>query len=195
MRAPGDFDRGQVAGYHVGRMSDHDDILAAAGAYAAAFGAEGGLPAPPARRMAVLTCMDARIHPEALLGLSEGDAHVVRNAGGRASGDALRSLILSTNLMGVTWIVVIHHTDCAIGRLSNDEIRARLRDATGVDAADVVDFLPFMDLDESVVEDARAIREHLLIPGGVAIEGYVFDVTTGRLREVPAATDAGRPRG
>ena len=163
-------------------MSELPAILEANQRYAAGF-AEGGLPMPPARRLAVLTCMDARIDPAKALGLAEGDAHVIRNAGGRASDDALRSLVISQQLLGTREVLVIHHTDCGMLTFTNEQLRERLRRDLNADAA-AVDFLPFADLEESVRQDVATIRSSPLVPDDVAVRGFVYDVRTGRLREV-----------
>ena len=163
-------------------MSVIPELLAANARYADRFRG-GDLPSPPARRVAVLTCMDARLVPHRFLGLEEGDAHVIRNAGGRASDDALRSLILSYKLLGTREFLVIHHTDCGMLGFDNEQLREQLRRDTGADASQI-DFLPFRDLDDSVRQDARAIRDSPLIPDAIAVRGFVFDVRTGRLREV-----------
>lgn len=158
------------------------ELLAANERYAAAF-TKGDLPMPPGRHVAVLVCMDARLHPEKFLGLDEGDAHVIRNAGGRASDDALRSLIISYKLLGTREFLVIHHTDCGMLTFTNDQLRDILRNDLNADASGI-DFLPFSDLDESVREDVQAIRSSPLIPDDISVSGFVFDVKTGRLREV-----------
>ena len=127
--------------------------------------------------------MDARLHPERFLGLEIGDAHVIRNAGGRASDDAIRSLIISSNLLGTNEYVVIHHTDCGMLTFTNDDLRSKLAEQYGADASGV-DFLPFGDLEESVREDVRRIRGSSFIPGDIPVSGYVYDVRTGRLNPV-----------
>ena len=159
-----------------------DELLAANERYAAGFD-KGDLPLPPARQLAILVCMDARIDPAKALGLAEGDAHVIRNAGGRASDDALRSLAISHELLGTREVVVIHHTDCGMLTFTNEQIRQRLRDRLGADAAGV-DFLPFGDLDQSVRDDVAAISASPLVPDEVAVSGFVYEVRTGRLRRV-----------
>ncbi len=158
------------------------EMLTANERYAAGF-TKGDLPMPPARHVAVLVCMDARLHPEKFLGLEEGDAHVVRNAGGRASDDAIRSLVISYKLLGTREFLVIHHTDCGMLTFTNDQLREMLRNDLNADASEI-DFLPFSDLDESVRQDVQTIRSSPLIPGDVSVSGFVFDVKTGRLREV-----------
>lgn len=158
------------------------DLLSANERYAAGF-TKGDLPMPPGRHVSVLACMDARLHPEKFLGLDEGDAHVIRNAGGRASDDALRSLIISYKLLGTREFVVIHHTDCGMLTFTNDQLRDILRNDLNADASGI-DFLPFSDLDESVRQDVQTIRSSPLIPDDISVSGFVFDVKTGRLREV-----------
>lgn len=152
---------------------------------------KGNLPMPPGRHAAVLTCMDARLHPEKFLGLDIGDAHVIRNAGGRASEDALRSLIISSHLLGTNEYLVIHHTDCGMLTFSNEDLQQKLRKETGKDASGI-DFLPFSDLEESVREDVRRIQESPFIPEGIPVRGFIYDVRTGRLQQVAEAAAAGR---
>lgn len=161
-------------------MSEVSTFVKANERYAASF-KKGSLPMPPARRVAVLACMDARLDPARILGLEEGDAHVVRNAGGRAA-DALRSLVISQELLGTREVVVIHHTDCGMLTFTNDQLKQRLREGRGADAD--LDFLPFSDLDQSVRDDVKAIREWRLLLPGVPVTGFVYDVRTGRLRQV-----------
>ncbi len=184
------------------------EILAANDAYAADFGDKGQLPMPPGRRFAILTCMDARLDPAKYAGLAEGDAHVIRNAGGRASDDAIRSLVISYKLLGTREWFVIHHTDCGMETFTNaimtDLLSQSLKTAS-VDASGwhdsgegpgsveggYINFLPISDLAASVVEDVRRIRAHPLVPRGIPIHGYIYDVRTGHLAEVPGATSAG----
>ena len=150
------------------------------------------VPGRPARRLAILTCMDARIEPLPALGLQPGDAHVIRNAGGRASEDAIRSLVVSTNLLGTREILVIHHTDCGMNRNSEADIRHHLLAHLGVDSGDT-DFLTFSDLDESIRGDVELIRSSPLLPKDIQVSGMVFDVATGLLHPVdPADADAAR---
>lgn len=167
-------------------MSTTEDLLRKNRQYAEAFD-QGGKPMPPARKVAILTCMDARLHPERFLGLEIGDAHVVRNAGGRASDDAVRSLIISSQLLGTREYLVIHHSDCGMLTFSNDDLRNKLAADTGADASHI-DFLPFTDLGGSVRDDVRRIRESPFIPGDVLVAGFVYDVDTGAL--TPVETDA-----
>jgi carbonic anhydrase len=147
---------------------------------------KGDLPMPPAQRFVVLTCMDARLHPEKFLGLDLWDAHVIRNAGGRASDDALRSLIISSRLLGTDEYAVIHHTDCGMLTFTNDDLREKLRADTGRDASRL-DFLPFSDLEQSVRDDVRRVRENPFIPADVTVSGWIYDVKTGQIREVVPA--------
>jgi len=163
-------------------MSATEDFLRANESYAAIF-QKGDLPMPPARHVAVLTCMDARLHPSRFLGLNEGDAHVIRNAGGRASDDAIRSLVISQQLLGTNTVLVIHHTDCGMVTFSNEDLRARLKQELHVDAGDI-DFLPFRDLEQSVRDDVAKIKSSPLIPDNVEISGFIYDVRTGKLLPV-----------
>ena len=167
-------------------MSTIDELLQANESYARAFD-RGHLPLPPARRLAILTCMDARILPSRALGLEEGDAHVIRNAGGRAR-DALRSLIISQRLLGTREIVVIHHTDCGMLTFSNRELRDKVKEDLGSDTGEF-DFLPFQDLEESVREDIEFLTATQLLNPDTLIRGFVYDVRSGRLQEVKVAAD------
>jgi carbonic anhydrase len=158
------------------------EIQAANERYAAGF-TKGDLPMPPGRKFAVLACMDARLDPARVLGLEEGDAHVIRNAGGRASPDALRSLIISYKLLGTREFLVIHHTDCGMLTFSNEQIREMLAADPGADASSI-DFLPFSDLEASVREDVATVRSSPLIPNDIPVTGFVYDVRSGRLETV-----------
>ena len=163
-------------------MAVLDELLAANEGYATGF-TKGHLPMPPGRQVAVLTCMDARMDPAQFLGLEEGDAHVIRNAGGRASEDAIRSLTISHKLLGTREFVVIHHTNCGMETFTNEQLREQLDHDLGADAS-TVEFLPFTDLDESVRQDVETIRSSPFIPQDIPVSGYVYDVGSGRLREV-----------
>lgn len=163
-------------------MTVTDDLLNANQQHAETF-EHGHLPMPPARKVAVLTCMDARLHPETFLGLSVGDAHVIRNAGGRASDDAIRSLIISSRLLGTNEYLVIHHTDCGMLTFRNEDLHRKLADETGKDASSI-DFLPFADLEESVRGDMNRVKRDPFIPNDILVRGFVYDVRTGRLTEV-----------
>jgi carbonic anhydrase len=163
-------------------MAELDTMLEANEQYASGFD-QGGLGMPPARAVAVVACMDARLHPAKLLGLKEGDAHVIRNAGGRASDDAVRSLIISSRLLGTREFAVVHHTDCGMLTFSNDDLRGKLSAETGQDASDI-DFLPFGDLDQSVRDDVATIKASPFLDEDIPVRGFVYDVKTGRLREI-----------
>jgi len=187
----------------------HDEVLHANRRYAEAFGDKARLALPPARGFAILTCMDARIDPAKLAGLAEGDAHVIRNAGGRASDDAIRSLVISHKLLGTNEWFVIHHTNCGMELFSDDVIRDLLAQSLatatfdgarwtdpggggGSRAGDFIDWLTIKDLADSVVVDVDRIRQHPLVPRSIPIHGYIYEVTSGRLVEVPPATERGR---
>ncbi len=190
-------------------MSVLDEVLTSNAEYAADFGDKGTLALPPARGFAILTCMDARLDPAKYAGLAEGDAHVIRNAGGRASDDAIRSLVISYKLLGTKEWFVIHHTDCGMEFFTDEVIRSLLANSLetaelGADGfrdvgtgpgsreGDYIDWLTISDQSVSVTEDVRRIKAHPLVPGRIPVYGYVYDVATGRLVEVPAATEAGR---
>jgi carbonic anhydrase len=162
-------------------MSASDELIQANAEYARTFD-RGDLPMPPARKLAIVTCMDARIVPSRQFGLDEGDAHVIRNAGGRAR-DALRSLVISQRLLATNEIAIIHHTDCGMLTFTNPDLHAKVKQDLGADASSI-DFLPFTDLEESVREDVAFLLSSPLIPGDVVIRGFVYDVRTGRLSEV-----------
>jgi carbonic anhydrase len=170
-------------------MAVIDDLLRANERYATNF-EHGDLPLPPARRLAIVTCMDARIIPSKAFGLEEGDAHVIRNAGGRAR-DSLRSIIISQRLLGTREVAVIHHTDCGMLTFSNRDLRQKVKDDLGQDTGEF-DFLPFQDLDESVKEDIEFLQATQLLDPATLIRGFVYDVRTGKLREVkvPAGAEA-----
>lgn len=163
-------------------MAVTPELLAANTRYAASFN-KGHLQMPPGRKVAILTCMDARLDPAKALGLSEGDAHVVRNAGGRASADALRSLTISQQLLGTREILVIHHTDCGMLTFKNEELRAKLKSELGADASEI-DFLPFSDVAQSVREDVATVRNSPYILKDTPIAGFIYDVKTGRVTPV-----------
>ena len=162
-------------------MSASDELLRANAEYAKTFDL-GDLPIPPARRLAIVTCMDSRIFPSRAFGLKAGDAHIIRNAGGRAR-DALRSLIISERMFGTNEIAVIHHTDCGLLTLNNEDFKARLKKELGADASGI-DFLPFTDVEESVREDIEFLRSSPLIPADVTVRGFVYDVRNGKLKEI-----------
>jgi carbonic anhydrase len=181
-----------------------DEVMAVNEAYVSTFGDKSNLPLPPARHFAILTCMDARLDPAKFAGLKEGDAHVIRNAGGRASDDAVRSLVISHKLLGTNEWFVIHNTDCGMETFTDEVMRSLLRQSLdaaelGVDGwrdvgsgpgsseGEFIDWLTISDQAESVISDVRRIRSHPLVPSSVAIYGYIYDVRSGRLIEVPEA--------
>lgn len=166
-------------------MPVRDELLAANQQFSANF-AQGDLPMPPARQVAVLACMDARLHPETFLGLAIGDAHMIRNAGGRASDDAIRSLVISSSLLGTREYLVIHHTDCGMLTFSNDDLHQKLKAERGADAS-AIDFLPFSDLEQSVRDDVQTIKASPLLDPSIAVSGFVYDVRTGKLTAVEGA--------
>ena len=163
-------------------MTEAEKFRKANEAYAATFD-RGNLPMPPTRHVAILTCMDARLHPARFLGLELGDAHVIRNAGGRASDDAIRSLVISEQLLGTNEVVVIHHADCGMLTFSNEDLRAKLEQDLHANA-DHIDFLPFKDLEQSVRDDVATIKNSPLIPDSVAVSGFIYDVHSGKLLPV-----------
>lgn len=188
-----------------------DEVLAANAAYAGNFGKKADLPAPPGRRFAILTCMDARLDPAKYAGLAEGDAHVIRNAGGRASDDAIRSFVISYKLLGTREWFVIHHTGCGMETFTDEVMRGLLAsslqtasvgdsgwqdsgEGPGSTEGNYIDWLTISDITESVIEDVTRIRNHPLVPSDIPIYGYIYDVKTGRLEEVPGATQAGKVR-
>jgi carbonic anhydrase len=161
-------------------MSVTDDLLANNEQYAAAF--SGPLPMPPAKHIAVVACMDARLNVYALLGLAEGEAHVIRNAGGVITGDEVRSLAISQRLLGTREIVLIHHTDCGMLTFTDDEFKASIADETGIKPEWAVE--AFSDLDADVRQSIARIKGSPFIPHTDQVRGFVFDVATGKLREV-----------
>lgn len=185
------------------------EVLKANEGYVSSFD-KGHLALPPARGFAILTCMDARLDPAKYAGLSEGDAHVTRNAGGRASDDAIRSLVISHKLLGTQEFFVIHHTDCGMQLFDNDimsDLLSKSLDTATVDEKgwhDVgkgpgstdgkyINWLTFKNNELSVLEDVQRIRNHSLVPHYIPIYGFIYDVKTGKLVEVPDAMKAGRP--
>jgi carbonic anhydrase len=184
------------------------EVLQANANYSANFGEKGKLALPPARRFAILTCMDARLDPAKFAGLSEGDAHVIRNAGGRASDDAIRSLVISYKLLGTQEFFVIHHTDCGMEFFSNDVMRDLLNSSLetaeltpsgfrdvgkghGSRAGEYIEWLTIKNQKQSVLDDLARIRNHPLVPKSIPVHGYIYDVRSGKLLEVEAAKSAG----
>jgi len=162
-------------------MSVTDELLQNAARYADEFD-RGALPLPPAKRIAVLACMDARLDPHRLLGLAEGDAHVIRNAGGVVTDDEIRSLAISQRLLGTEEIILIHHTDCGMLTFGDDEFRRGVQEETGIKPAWAAE--AFDDLDEDVRQSIARIQASPFIPRKDSVRGFVYDVATGRLREV-----------
>jgi len=188
-----------------------NQVLAANSKYSENFGDKGKLALPPARRFAVVTCMDARLDPAKFAGLAEGDAHMIRNAGGRASDDAIRSLVISYKLLGTREFFIIHHTDCGMQFFTNQVMRDLLNKSLetaelgadgfhdvgkgpGSRAGEYIEWLTIPDPAQAVVDDVNRVRNHPLVPGSIPIYGYIYDVKTGRLNEVKKATEAGRVR-
>ncbi len=162
-------------------MSVIDELLENAAGYAEEFD-KGALPLPPARRVAVVACMDARLNPYALLGLSEGDAHVIRNAGGVITDDEIRSLAISQRLLGTEEIMLIHHTDCGMLTFSDDDFRRQVQHETGIKPEWAAE--AFEDLEEDVRQSVARIKASPFIPNKENVRGFVYEIETGRLREV-----------
>lgn len=180
------------------------EVLAANEKYASNFGDKAKLAMPPARHFAILTCMDARLDPAKFAGLSEGDAHVIRNAGGRASDDAIRSLVISYKLLGTREWFVIHHTNCGMEFFTNEVMRGLLANSLetaaltdkgfqdvgkgpGSSAGEYIEWLTIRDQAQSVRDDVERIRQHPLVPENISVYGYIYDVSSGNLLEVPEA--------
>jgi carbonic anhydrase len=161
-------------------MSVTDEYLRNNAAYVEQFG--GPLPLPPAKGTAVVACMDARLNVYAILGLNEGESHVIRNAGGVVTDDAIRSLAISQRLLGTTEIVLIHHTDCGMLTFTDDQFKRSIQDETGLKPAWAAE--SFTDLDEDVRQSIARIKASPFVPRKDAIRGFVFDVATGKLNEV-----------
>ena len=185
------------------------EVLDANQKYSASFGDKGKLAMPPARRFAILTCMDARLDPAKYAGLAEGDAHVIRNAGGRASDDAIRSLVISYKLLGTREFFVIHHTNCGMEFFSSDVMRELLASSLetaeltpngfrdvghgpGSSAGEFIEWLTIRDQSQAVIDDVERIRTHPLVPKSIPIYGFVYDVHSGKLIEVEGAQDVGK---
>ncbi len=185
-----------------------NEVINANNAYAADFGDKADLPMPPGRQFAILTCMDARLDPAKYAGLAEGDAHVIRNAGGRASDDAIRSLVISYKLLGTREWFVIHHTDCGMETFNNEimgDLLAGSLKTASVDASGwhdcnegggttdgkFIEWLTISDQAKSVLADVERIRNNSMVPADIPIYGYIYDCKTGKLVEVPEATAAG----
>jgi len=186
-----------------------NEVLDANQKYSASFGKNAELSLPPTRRFAILTCMDARLDPAKFAGLSEGDAHVIRNAGGRASDDAIRSLVISYKLLGTREFFVVHHTNCGMEFFSDELMRGLLASSLetaeltsdgfrdvgrgpGSRAGEYVDWLTIRDQQQAVIDDVERIRNHPLVPRTIPVYGFLYDVRSGKLIEVEAATALGK---
>jgi carbonic anhydrase len=184
------------------------EVLDANAKYSESFGEKSGLALPPARRIAILTCMDARLDPAKFAGLREGDAHVIRNAGGRASDDAIRSLVISYKLLGTNEFFVIHHTECGMLFFTNDVMRGLLVSSLetaqltpqgfkdvgkgpGSREGEFIDWMTFKDANQAVLDDVARIKSHPLVPKSIPVYGYIYDVKSGKLIEVEGAKAAG----
>jgi len=185
------------------------EVLASNRVYTATFGEKSKLPLPLGRRFAILTCMDARLDPAKYAGLAEGDAHVIRNAGGRASDDAIRSLVISYKLLGTREFFVIHHTDCGMEFFTNEVMRGLLASSLdtaeltsngfsdvghgpGSTAGEYIEWLTIRDQQQAVIDDVERIRTHPLVPKSIPVYGFIYDVRSGKLIEVEAATEIGK---
>src|ERR1700734_2515450 len=186
-----------------------DEVVAANKSYAGSFGAKAELALPPSRQFAILTCMDARLDPAKYAGLAEGDAHVIRNAGGRASDDAIRSLVISYKLLGTREFFVIHHTDCGMEFFTNDVMRGLLASSLetaeltpngfqdvgrgpGSKAGEYIEWLTIRNQRQAVLDDVERIRNHPLVPKSIPVYGFVYDVRCGKLVEVEGASAIGQ---
>ena len=164
-------------------MSVTDELLKNNERYASSFD-KGSTPLPPGRGVAVVACMDARLHVSALLGLEVGDAHIIRNAGGVVTDDAIRSLVISQRLLGTKEIILIHHTDCGMVTFSDDDVKAQIKEDTGIRPPFALEAFP--DAADDVRQSIARIKTSPFIPHRDSVRGFVYDVTTGRLREVEA---------
>ncbi len=184
------------------------EVLNANASYSENFGDKAKLAVPPARRFAILTCMDARLDPAKFAGLAEGDAHVIRNAGGRASDDAIRSLVISYKLLGTREFFVIHHTECGMLYFTNEVMRDLLASSLetagltpqgfrdvgkgpGSRAGEFIEWLTIKDQKQAVLDDVARVRAHPLVPKSIPVYGYIFDVKSGKLVEVEGAKAIG----
>src|SRR5258706_16370214 len=189
-------------------MSAVDEVLAANEKYAKSFGSKAKLALPPAKGIAILTCMDARLDPAKYAGLAEGDAHIIRNAGGRASDDAIRSLVISYKLLGTSVFFVIHHTNCGMEFFTNDVMRNLLASSLetaaltpqgfkdvgkgpGSRAGEYIEWLTIGNQIQAVLDDVARIRNHPLVPKSIPVHGFLYDVRSGKLLEVEGANAAG----
>lgn len=166
-------------------MSVTDEVLKANDRYVQSFSL-GHLPMPPARKLAIVACMDARLTVEQVLGLKTGDAHIVRNAGGIVTEDAIRSLLISHYLLGTQEWLIINHTDCGMLTFKDEELRAKLEQTSGTAAVAPVHFHAFSDLEENVRRQIQKVKSHPWVPRHIPVRGFIYDVKTGRLGEVAA---------
>jgi carbonic anhydrase len=162
-------------------VSTTDELLSNNERYAESFD-KGDLPMPPAKQVAIVTCMDARLSPYVMLGLSEGDAHVIRNAGGVITDDEIRSLVISQRLLGTREVMLIHHTDCGMLTFSDDEVKSQIQEEVGIKPLFALE--SFTDLEEDVRQSIRRIEASPFIPHKDSVRGFIYEVETGRLREV-----------
>jgi carbonic anhydrase len=170
-------------------MSTIDEALLANESYAREFKL-GHLPMPPARKLAIVACMDARLTVEQVLGLKTGDAHIIRNAGGIVTEDAIRSLLISHSLLGTQEFAVINHTDCGMLTFKDQDLREKLEKQTGTSSVTPAHFHPFSDLEENVRVQIQKIKSHPWIPKNVPVRGFVYDVKSGKLKEITAGRSA-----
>jgi carbonic anhydrase len=170
-------------------MSSTDDAVKANESYAQSFKL-GALPIPPARKLAIVACMDARLTVEQLLGLKTGDAHIIRNAGGIVTEDAIRSLIISHHLLGTQEFIIINHTDCGMLTFKDEELEAKLEAATNAAAVTPQRFYAFPDLEKNVRQQIQRVKSHPWIPENISVRGFIYNVKTGKLKEIVASDEA-----
>ena len=169
-------------------MSVTDQLVRNNEAYSRSF-SKGSLPLPPAKHVAVLACMDARLDVHKILGLQEGDAHVIRNAGGVATDDAIRSIVISQRLLGTNEVILIHHTDCGMLTFKDDDVKRQIHAETGIRPAFALEAFP--DLEEDVRQSIERIKASPFVPNKASLRGFVYDVHTGKLEEVTSAVAVG----
>jgi carbonic anhydrase len=170
-------------------MSSTDDAVKANESFAQDF-KSGNLPMPPGRKLAIVACMDARLNVEQFLGLKIGDAHIIRNAGGIVTEDAIRSLIISHHLLGTQEFIIINHTDCGMLTFKDDELAAKLEAGTNAAAVTPQRFYAFPDLEKNVRQQIQRVKSHPWIPANISVRGFIYDVKTGKLKEVVASDKA-----
>ena len=170
-------------------MSSTDDAVKANESYAQSFKL-GDLPIPPGRKLAIVACMDARLTVEQLLGLKTGDAHIIRNAGGIVTEDAIRSLIISHHLLGTQEFIIINHTDCGMLTFKDEELAAKLEAGTNAAAVSPQRFYAFPDLEKNVQQQIQRVKSHPWIPVNISVRGFIYDVKTGKLNEVAGSDKA-----